>query len=210
MTLECQAAPDAEVQRRRFAREMRTGLAMAHTLGTNQFRALAEDALGNLEQDARDVTGDAWMSHVNMMAYKVPDVGRDRVDDKDRAKDIKWAESMIKVVRTNTETLVEEWKQVTAYERDRRTAQEEKRELIRVIIRSWREVADGRRARSVLGSAYDLPNAYMTHFSYQSTPDVIYPTGERGARHRSANVMKNMEGGSRRAVRQESSSTMLG
>ena len=102
---------------------------------------------------------------------------------------------MIKVVRTNTQALVEEWQRVTAYERDRRAAQEEKRELVRVIMRSWREVVDGRRARSVLGSAYDLPNAYMSHLSYQSTPDVTYPTGGRGVRHQSANVVKNMAGG---------------
>ena len=54
---------------------------------------------------------------------------------------------------------------------------------------------DGRRARSVLGSAYDLPNLYMTHYSYQSTPDVIYPVGEGGARRRGTGVVKDTEGG---------------
>ena len=54
---------------------------------------------------------------------------------------------------------------------------------------------DGRRARSTLGSAYDLPSAYMTHYSYQSTPDVTHPMGEGGARRRGTSTVQGTEGG---------------
>eukprot|EP00964_Phaeocystis_antarctica_P056583 scaffold33393_cov62-Phaeocystis_antarctica.AAC.1 len=108
----------------------------------------ARAALAASDQAA--LTEPQWQHVDDVLAAFVPDFARgaEGVEGQRREMIDEVVEALL-VVHGRAASLVQSWTQKHRYELERRLQQERCRGLMRVVVRVWREEADGRKARSL-------------------------------------------------------------
>ena len=121
----------------------------------SEYHALTLAARVTLQARDGGVLSEQQWEHVDrILSAFLPDIARTHSDAKERRAIIDDVVYALIEVTDRAAQMVQEWQRATRWEVDRRAEQERKRGLLRVIVRAWREVADGQRARS-LRSATD-------------------------------------------------------
>ena len=117
---------------------------------TQAYHQLTRAARAALEASDQATLTDAQWAHVDdVLAAFVPDFARAGSTEAERAGLVKAVVEAITLVHRRAADLVRVWQRTHRRELDRRRDQERFRGLLRVVVRAWREVADGRGARSL-------------------------------------------------------------
>ena len=115
------------------------------------YRKVVHEARTALEAaDAAALPDAAWAAVEQVLAGCVPDFGR-QMDKKERKLMVTAVIAAVRQAQAATLELMESWKKAQAGALERRRGREEGRERLRTLLLAWRELADGRMARSAAG-----------------------------------------------------------
>lgn len=117
---------------------------------TADFLKLTRDARAALDaSDQGTLTEDQWGQVDRVLAACVPDFAREESTPAERRELIQDVVAALQTVHGRAVSAVQAWQAAHRHEIERRRDQERCRELMRLLVRAWREEADGRHARSM-------------------------------------------------------------
>ena len=117
---------------------------------TADFLKLTRDARAALDaSDQGTLTEEQWGQVDRVLAACVPDFAREESTPAERRELIQDVVAALQTVHGRAVSAVQAWQAAHRHEIERRRDQERCRELMRWVVRAWREDADGRHARSM-------------------------------------------------------------
>ena len=125
-------------------------------------RAFRKARAALLSAQHRSVTADEWAQIHDVLAAKIPDVNRTDGDEGDGTAVIGELGKQVTYVQNVARGLVEQWISKHTFEVRRREEQERYRGVMRVIMRAWREQADGRPAAAMVRKPHEWNAATRT------------------------------------------------